>query len=108
MTASDELELTYYVNTDFFRREGNVVKWWGLFDYKTTHTDDHGVSFMSMTMQMESDCSEGSDRLLLLTEFSDHMGMGKRVFGNSYVEKWQPIQPGSRGHTIWKFVCTKK
>lgn len=102
-----QAEPTQYVDSDTIRRKGNVVKWWNLYDYKTVQTVG-GKSFLSVKIQMEFDCAEEQIRALWISDFSGNMGSGEIVYSDSTEEKWQPVQPGSTGHTLWKVACMKK
>jgi hypothetical protein len=101
-----QAEPSKYVDSDTIRRKGNVVKWWQLVDYKTVQTMG-GTSFLSAKIQMEFDCAEEQIRVLALSQFSGNMGSGEVVFSNFTKDEWEPVQPGSRGHTLWKVACRK-
>lgn len=99
--------LTVYVDPDTIRRNGNLVKMWLLYDYKTTQTKEPG-SIVSAKMQSEYDGLEESFRSHAVLEYSGNMGEGKLVFTNTDVGTWAPISPGSIVQLEWKRACRKK
>ena len=105
----DESEsFVQYVDIATLRRSGNLVKLWDLRAYKTAQTLA-GDSYFSNKAQQEYDCKEERVRALAYTFFDGKMGNGKIVFTNSETSmKWQPIEPGSVGETLWKIACGKK
>lgn len=102
-----QAEPTHYVDSDTIRRNGAVVKWWELLDYKTVQSVA-GASFLSVKIQREFDCAEEQTRTLAMTEFSGNMGRGTVVYSDVTADKWEPVQPDSIGYTLWKIACMKK
>ena len=70
---------TVYVDPDTIRRDGEVVKLWGLMDFKTIQTEP-SPPHLSVKSQREFDCVEERVRLLALTVFSGHLGSGNAVY----------------------------
>jgi hypothetical protein len=105
--SNDQDDMTIYLDPDTIRREGDLVKIWGLYDYKTARTAA-GISHLSLKNQSEYDCTEERTRMLAFTEFSGNMGKGDVVFSNSDEQKWKPVAPGSVGQTLWKAACAKE
>ena len=100
-------QFVQYVDRATIRRNGNLVKSWGLKDYKSVQTD-YGFSYLSSQSQLEFDCKEERGRVLAFIWFDGKMGNGKVVFSNSDGGEWEPIPPGSVGETLWKIACGKK
>lgn len=98
---------TLYVDSDTIRRNGTVVKWWELLDYKTVQTVA-GISFLSMKVLREYDCAGEQIRVLAMADFSGNMATGTVVFSDFAQSNWVPVQPESRGQTLWKFACGKE
>ena len=103
----DHHEYAVYIDPDTIRRNGEVVKWWELWDHETVQTVA-GESRLSMKFQREHDCAETLQRPLSQTWFAGNMGSGKVGFSNSNEGKWQPVQPGSIAQMLWKLACGKK
>ena len=105
--AATDYGMTVYVDPDTIRHEGDPVKMWELFDFKTTQTIGVGL-FMSRKDQREYDCTKERDRVLTFTQFSGNMGSGKVGYSNSDGSDWAPVVPQSVNQTVWKFACGKK
>ena len=101
------VELIQYVDRASIRRNGNLVKMWGLSDFKRVQTVS-GYSYLSEKTELEIDCKEVRLRMVAFTWFAEQMGNGKVVYANSDPRKWSPIQPGSVRETQWKIACGKK
>jgi hypothetical protein len=96
-----------YADPDTIRRKGDLVKMWILYDYKTLQSAT-GVAHLSDSIQLEANCTEKLQRRLAYTWWFGNMGSGNVVFFHSGGGNWIPIQPGTVGHTLWSFACSKK
>jgi starvation-inducible outer membrane lipoprotein len=114
---------TVYVDPDTIRREGNLVTLWQLVDFKWMQGKGAVINpyrfgrlnrfrlvphgFFSTTTHKQFDCAENRVRLLAFTEFSHHMGTGRR--NNGYVDQdnWLPVEPESVNHALWEVACGK-
>lgn len=112
---------TVYFDPDRIKRDGNVVTVWQLIDYKMMQGTGAVINpfalggiyryqlvphgFFSTTTQKQFDCAKKRVRLLAFTEFSHHMGTGKRNNGLVDQEKWLPIEPDTVHHALWEMVC---
>ncbi len=96
-----------YIIPETFRRKGDVMKWWELWDYKTAQTVV-GETFLSIKAQREFDCAEELHRVLSQTWFSANMGKGNPGYSNYNEQKWRPVQPDGIGRGIWEIVCDKR
>jgi surface-adhesin protein E len=100
--------MTVYVDPDTIRHEGDLVKMWELFDFKTTQNIGLGL-FMSRKYQSEYDCTKERYRVLTFTQFSGNMGSGKLGYSNSDGSNWDPVVAQENvNQTLWKFACGKK
>jgi hypothetical protein len=104
---NNQTDPTLYVDSDTIRRNGTVVRWWELLDYTTVQTVA-GISFLSMTLQREYDCTGEQIRVLAMADFSGNMANGKVVFSDFTPSNWVPVQPESTGQTLWKAACGKE
>lgn len=86
---------------------GNWVKMWYLFDFKTVQVDS-GNKFMSLKSQSEFDCKEDQVRLLSFSAHSNTMGRGNVVDSKSDHFRWDPVPPGSVNEVLWKIACGKR
>lgn len=106
-SANNQVGLTIYVDPDSISRDGDLVKLWQLYDYKTIQTVA-GNSFLSSKAQRQFDCVKQRTRLLAFTHFTGNMGSGIRVFNDLDESEWRPVAPGSVGQSMWKVACGKK
>ncbi len=101
-----ELATTVSVDPDTIHRNGDLVELWVLYDSKITQAGRRGP-LRSTKMQVEFECEARRVRTLAVTDFSGNMGSGKAVYSNPDKQGWEPVQPGSVGHTLWKVACGK-
>src|ERR1700712_2294353 len=59
-----------YASPSSMKREGNMVKMWSLFDYKTPQPDAAGKQFLSAKRHFEYDCKEQRVRPLAASLFA--------------------------------------
>jgi hypothetical protein len=98
---------TVYVDPDSIRRNGDVVKLWALFDFRTIQSIVGGP-WLSSIAQREFDCTEERVRLLGFMTFTGNMGSGEPVYSDSQQSKWEPISSESIDRKIWEVACNKK
>jgi len=98
---------TRYADLDTIRRDGDLVKMWVLYDYKTTQTVVEG-SYLSSRGQKQFDCGGERHQRLVAAGFSGNMGTGNIVWSEDNEGKWQPVAPGSVGQLEWKLACRKQ
>lgn len=104
---NNQTDPTLYVDSDTIRRDGTVVKWWELLDYKTVQTVA-GISFLSMKVLREYDCAGEQIRVLAMADFAGNMASGTVVFTDFTQNNWVPVQPESKGQALWKAACGKE
>lgn len=106
-SANDLTGLTIYIDPDTIRRNGDLVTLWQLYDYKALQTVA-GNSFLSSKAQRQFDCRNQRTKLLAFTHFTGNMGSGNRVISDTDEAEWKSVAPGSVGHVLWRFACSKK
>jgi hypothetical protein len=100
--------LTVYLELDTLSRSGGVVKFWELWDFKSTRTEPK-PPHLSVKSQREFDCTNKRGQLLAVTAFSGNMGSGKVVYSYSeFNDQGISVEPGSVAESVWKVVCGKK
>ncbi|HEY4643865.1 MAG TPA: surface-adhesin E family protein, partial [Bacteroidota bacterium] len=108
---------TVYIDPDTVSREGNLVTVSQLIDYKWMQGTGAVINpyafgrlyryqlaphgFFSTTTRKQFDCANKHVRLLAFTEFSHHMGTGRRNNGYVDQETWLPVEPESVNHALW-------
>ena len=99
---------TIYSSISTMQRDGHAVKMQNLSDYRAAQKAKNGVAFLSAIEPGEYDCKSGRMRALSLSLYSENMGGGKMVYGESLPEVWIPADTDSVDHILWKFACGKK
>ena len=107
VSGDDSSKLTVYVDRDTIRRQGNLVKMWQLYDYKTVQTVA-GDSLLSFQRHNEYNCTEPRTRMLAYTWFSSNMGRGRVVYKTAEEQPWEQIIPRSIEQTLWRVACDKQ
>jgi len=106
VSGDDTAKLTVYVDRETIRRDGNLVKMWQLYDYKTVQTVA-GDSLMSIQRHNEYNCTEPRTRMLAYTWFSSNMGRGRVVYKTAEEQQWESIVPRSIDQALWRVACSK-
>ena len=88
VTKDSKGSSTLYVDIQSIRKNGNKVKMWTLFDYKTVQTSAN-VRFLSSLNRGEYDCSEETRRSLDFYWYSGNMKTGAIVYSAPH----QTVQP---------------
>ena len=105
--GNDQIGMTTYADPGTIRREGNLVKMWILFDFRTTQTTA-GHLMLSIKGQEEYDCDGKRRRALTFSDFSGNMGGGKEISSSSGEGTWVPVVSEGFVQTLWEFACAKK
>lgn len=117
---SPELQ-TLYIDPDRISRDGDLVTVWQLTDYKWMQGTGAVINpyafgrlyryqlaphgFFSTTTQKQIDCAGRRVRLLAFTEFSHHMGAGRRNNGYVDQDKWLAVEPETVNQALWELIC---
>jgi len=96
-----------YADPATILKSGNMVTMWELMDSKTAEKAPDNKVIHSLVAQTEYDCKEERMRTLYAVYGSENMGSGKKTVFIDGPGKWRPIEPGTVGVTLWKFVCGK-
>ena len=99
--------MTVHFDPGTIRRNGNLVKIWLLYDYKTPITTG-GDAVFSTKMRSEYDCKGERVRTNSIFEMAGNMGKGKVVSSSLAEGQWIPIAPETLGKREWKLACGKK
>jgi hypothetical protein len=99
-------DLSVYVNFSSIRKNGNKVKMWALYDYKTIKNTGP-KSYLSSTAQSEYDCSEETSGNIAVVDYESNMGNGLVVYSTNLNYESTPIAPDSVGEVLFKIACDK-
>lgn len=105
--GESESGTTVYADPTTIVREGDLVKMWVLFDFKTARTKE-GVSYSSAKAHMEYDCAGQRYEGLTVMYYSGNMGNGNVLDRSSGKGNWLRISSGSLDQSLWKLACGKK
>ena len=97
----------YAEDPSTIHREGNLVKMWALFDYKTKRRLHGGPWVLSSQNQYEYECAEKRQRLLANMWFSGQMGSGEIVHQFADARPWHSVLPEGPEHSLWSAACRK-
>jgi hypothetical protein len=97
----------YAEDPSTIHREGNLMKMWALFDYKTKRRLHGGPWVLSSKNHYEYECAEKRQRLLANMWFSGQMGSGEIVHEFADAQPWQPVLPEGPEHSLWSAACRK-
>lgn len=95
---------TIYFDKSKFKRSGNYVKVWFLFNEdKSSPISGHS----SVVSLFEYDCKEGRERVLQGAAHKGHMGQGAVVFSADVPEPWVYVAPNNFREPRLKLACKK-
>jgi len=105
--GASESGTTVYADPTTKSRDGDLVKMWVLFDFKTAQTKA-GISYLSAKAHMEYDCAKQRFEGLAVMYISGNMGSGNILDRSSGKGTWLRIFPGSPDEDLWKLACGKQ
>src|SRR5215210_2302731 len=88
-------KLSSYADLDTVKKTGDMVRMWGLRDYKTTQRLTTGQGFLSAKSEWEYDCDGERLRVLYTSSHSRNMGRGRTIGVEKDVRTWLPVYRGS-------------
>lgn len=100
-------KFTAYASPASIRKDGNMVKMWDLFDYKTAQTSATGKRFLSSKRHIEYDCKEMRARPFAVSSHTENLSKGQLVEASDLSPKWNVVATGSADELLWKFACGK-
>jgi len=104
----DDTGATVYAEPATIRREGIVVRMWGVIDYPTAQVNARNHRYFSQKRLAEYDCEGQRVRTHMLGDYFGRLGRGGLAFKNARPEKWQPVaSAGDVAEALWKYACGK-
>ena len=101
-----------YVDPESIRRDGNKVRLWVLYDFKSVQGSSatrSSTRYSSKIHRKEYDCFEGASRDIDVYWYSEKMGKGDIVLSiPNLTEPAISLPPGSIGDAELKIACAKK
>jgi hypothetical protein len=108
--AGGNNDSTHYVDSQSIRRDGNKVKAWTLYDFKSGEVlGDNKTRYLSSLARLEFDCFEGTLREIDAYSYSGNMMKGDIVLSEPNLTMLPTSAlPGSVGAIDLKLVCATK
>jgi hypothetical protein len=95
----------YYVDLATFRKEGERVMLWVVYDYAAPQAV-FDKPYLSSKLQFEFDCKEKGARILNTTVHAENMGKGEAITSTSLSgSEREPLAAGSIQERLWKVTC---
>jgi hypothetical protein len=105
----DDAGATVYADPDTIRREGIVVRMWGMIDYPTAQVNARNYRYYSQKGLAEYDGESQRVRIRMSADYFNRLGRGGIAFKNSRRENWKPIaSAGDVAEALWKYACGKQ
>jgi len=102
--VAENVEANFYVRTDSVRKNGNIVEFWQITDFKQARLNKKGESYFSMDQRLVMDCINSTQTLTFMKVYSSPMASGSLIASGSMSQK-NPIPGGTTLEVIKNFVC---
>jgi hypothetical protein len=105
-TADDGM--TVYADPATIQTSADVVKMWGLLDYKAAERDAAGKPYLSAKLLQEFDCKGERGRTRYFSFHAGQMGAGQLTYSEVRADsEWLPARRARTGEALWKAACRK-
>jgi hypothetical protein len=94
-----------YADRPSIRRQGDMVRMQGLYDFRRQDFTPGGKGLYSTVVLREYDCSARRVRLLSAIDFSGHMGEGTAVSTSETPRRWEDVVAGGVDELYWNVAC---
>ncbi len=100
--------MTVYADPATIQASGDVVKMWGLLDYKAAEKDATGKPYLSAKLLQEFDCKGERGRTRYFSTHAGQMGAGQLTHSEMLADStFQPARRTRTGEALWKAACKK-
>ncbi len=100
--------MTIYADPATIQASGDVVKMWGLLDYKAAEKDATGKPYLSAKLLQEFDCKGERGRTRYFSFHAGQMGAGQLAYSEVRADsEWLPARRARTGEALWKAACKK-
>lgn len=96
-----------YYDPASMRKEGNTVKMWDMFDYRTALSTPAGKKYLSVKRHTEYDCKQGRTRVYELSYHSENLSKGEVVAASAVNFDWSVVAKGSSDELLLDSACGK-
>ena len=103
--SSDKDIYSAYADKESIRRQGDVARMQGLYDFRRQDFTPDGKGLFSTVVLREYDCGKRQVRLLSAIDFSGHMGEGTPVSTSDRPRRWEAVVAGGIDQLYWNLAC---
>lgn len=103
--ASDKDIYSAYADKESIRRQGEMVRMQGLYDFRRQDFTPDGKGLFSTVVLREYACGTRQVRLLSAIDFSGPMGTGTAVSTSDRPRRWEIIVSGALDEAFWNIAC---
>jgi len=103
--SSDKDIYSAYADKETVRRQGEMVRMQGLYDFRRQDFTPDGKGLFSTVVLREYDCDKRQVRLLSAIDFAGHMGAGAPVSTSDRPRRWETVVAGGIDERYWKVAC---
>jgi hypothetical protein len=101
--------MVIYADPATLQKTDDIVKMWGLLDYKTPEKDGAGKPYLSVKLLQEFDCKTAQGRTRYFSLHAGQMGAGRLIHSELRADsQWLPANRARPGELLWKVACNKK
>ena len=97
-----------YADKGSIRRQGDVARMQGLYDFRRQDFTPEGRGLYSTVVLREYDCGARRVRLLSAIDFSGAMGAGTAVSTSERPRRWEEVAAGGIDERYWNVACGGK
>lgn len=94
-----------YVDRSSIQKRDDVVSMNILIDYEKPPFDGNNLSYRSLTLNSEYNCTTKQFRTLKLTSYLGNMASGHRPYHSDEPSEWQTVSATSIQEGFWKTAC---
>jgi hypothetical protein len=103
--SSDKDIYSAYADKESIRRQGEMVRMQGLYDFRRQDFTPGGKGLFSTVVLREYDCDQRRVRLLSSIDFAGPMGTGGAVDTNVHTGRWENVVSGALDDAFWNIAC---
>ncbi len=111
-SSSDGFETVYIDNQSILRKnQGVIISCLVDFNrHQQIEESSNPMFYKSISKQFEFDCKKAQYRMIAYNYYSDSMGKGHIIIGDSNLDNaaWQLVNAHSFESDIWRVACDKK
>lgn len=96
-----------YVDVSSIQKHGDITSMNTLIDYAKPPFDGNNLSYKSLTLNSEYNCTTKQFRTLKLTSYLGNMATGQKPYSSDESSEWQAVPASTIQEGFWKTACGK-